>query len=362
MLKPLRSANTQARDIQFTHFGVLELEGQSKSSLFTSIAFNLIVVAILLILSAAAVKVNADRRKEELTFVALKPVEPPKPKVVPPKPLPKPPVIKLVEPKIVLPKITPPEMPKPIPVAQPKPLPVVTPAPPKAIVAAAAPKPMPVNLGKSASVPNHDAHPTAVALGSATNPIAPSNRPATSAVNLGQRGLAGMPSTNTGGGPPSTRVSLGSGQPNGSLSGTGSRGVVGVKLGVNGGTPGGTGNGIGTRPAQVQLGQNQPPPPSAAPNVQRVAARTSPQVVYKPRPAYTEAATQAKIEGVVSVKIRVSANGAVTVLGVTNGLPYGLNDSAIRAVQATRFRPAVDANGNPVDWEGVVNISFQMAG
>jgi len=325
MLKPLHSANTQAQDIQFTHFGVLELKGQSKSSLFTSIAFNLVVVAILLILSAAAVKVNADRRKEELTFVAVKPVEPLKPKVIPPKPLPTPPVIKLVEPKIVLPKITPPELPKPIPV-------------------------------------NHDVHPTAVALGSANNPIHPSDRPATSAVNLGQRGLAGMPSTNTGGGPPSARVNLGSGQPNGSLSGTGSRGVVGVKLGVNGGTPGGTGNGVGTRAAQVQLGQNQAPPASAAPSIQKVAARTSPQVLYKPRPAYTEAATQAKIEGVVSVRIRVSANGAVTVLGVTNGLPYGLNDSAVRAVQATRFRPAVDANGSPVDWEGVVNISFQMAG
>ena len=52
----------------------------------------------------------------------------------------------------------------------------------------------------------------------------------------------------------------------------------------------------------------------------------------------------------------------MTVLGVTNGLGHGLDESAVRAVQATRFRPAVDSNGSPVDWEGVVNISFQMAG
>jgi TonB family protein len=84
-------------------------------------------------------------------------------------------------------------------------------------------------------------------------------------------------------------------------------------------------------------------------------------VLYKPRPEYTPAAIQAKVEGMVSVRIRVSAAGSVTVLGVTNGLGYGLDQSAIRAVEGTRFRPATDANGNPADWEGVVNISFQMA-
>jgi TonB family protein len=96
-------------------------------------------------------------------------------------------------------------------------------------------------------------------------------------------------------------------------------------------------------------------------NLEHPPARTGPQVIYKPKPEYTPQATAAKVEGVVSVKIRVAANGAVTVLGVTNGLGYGLDQSAVRAVQGTRFRPAVDANGNPTDWEGVVNISFQMA-
>jgi protein TonB len=31
-------------------------------------------------------------------------------------------------------------------------------------------------------------------------------------------------------------------------------------------------------------------------------------------------------------------------------------------VQATRFQPALDATGHPVDWEGTVNVAFQLAG
>jgi TonB family protein len=363
MVKPLVSANPLPEDRRFTHFGVLDAGSQSKTSVFTAVTINVVVAVIAVIISAAAVKAKMDSDKlKEVTFVTVKPLpKPPAPRIVPPKPVPLPPEVKPVEPKIVLPKITPPVEPKPMPVAQPKPLPAVTPAPPKIVVAAAAPKPMPVNLGHSASVVNHDAHPTAVALGSPSNPIAPSNRPATSAVNLGQRGLAGMPASNMGGGPPSTRVNLGSGQPGGSMSGSGSRAIAGVKLGVTNGTPGGTGNGVGTRPAQISLGQAPPPPPSRSVNLEHPPARSGPQVIYKPKPAYTAEATAAKIEGVVSVRIHVSANGSVTVIGVTNGLGYGLDQSAVRAVQGTRFRPAVDASGNPTDWEGVVNISFQMA-
>ena len=364
MAKPLVSANSQVQDIQFSHFGVLDAGAQSKGSLFTAIGLNLLLAVIALIISAAAVKTSlANRKLENLTFVAVKPPEPlPKPKIIPPRVLPKPAIPKTVEPKIVLTKIDPVVLPKPVPMAQPKPLPAVAPAPPKAVVAAAAPKPVEVHLGANASVVNHDVHPTAVALGQANNPIAPSNRPSTAAVNLGQRGLSGMPATNSGGGPASTRVSLGSGQPDGSMGGSGSRAIAGVKLGgVTNGTPGGNGNGVGTRPAQVSLGQAPPPPSASAVSLAKAPVRQGPQVLFKPRPVYTAEATAAKVEGTVAVRIRVSSSGTVSVVGVTSGLGYGLDQSAVRAVQGTRFRPAVDASGNPVDWEGVVNISFQMA-
>ena len=363
--QPLRSeVQTAPQDIQFKDFGVLNDGSQSKASLFTSITLNVLLLVIAVILGAAAKKTMDRQRLENLTFVtpiAQKPPEPVRPKMIPPKPLPKPPVIQPVEPKIVRPEVKI-EPPKPVPMKpMESPKPAVVPAPPKPVVAAAAPKPVQVNLGQSASVVNHDAHPTAVALGSANNPIAPSNRPATSAVNLGQRGLAGMPSTNTGGGPPATAVNLGSGQPGGSIGGTGSRGVVGVKLGVTGGTPNSPGNGLGSRPATVQLGRTETPTNPAQIHPEHPPVRSGPQVIYKPRPQYTAEATAMHLEGVVSVRIRVSSSGSVSVVGVTNGLGHGLDESAIRAVQMTRFKPALDASGNPTDWEGVVNISFQIA-
>ena len=364
MPKPLRSSEPgQAKDVQFAHFGVLDSGHQSKGSLLTAIITNVLLALIAIILGAAVHTVVKPKENVSLVVpLAEKPPEPIKPKVIPPKLIPPKPVPKPPEPKIKLPDVKVIEPPKPVAVTMPKPLPVVTPAPPKAVVAAAAPKPVAVNLAQSASIVNHDAHPSAVALGHPDNPIAVSNRPATSAVNLGNKGLAGMPASNTGGGPPSTRVNLGSGQPGGSLGGTGTRAVTGVKLGVTGGTPNGTGNGVGTRPAQVSLAVAPPPPPTPTATVARAAVRQGPQVTYKPRPVYTAEATAKHIEGNVSVKIHVAATGAVSVIGVTNGLGYGLDEAAVRAVQGTRFKPAVDASGTPIDWDGTVLITFQLAG
>ena len=362
MPKPLRSSEPgQPKDIQFAHFGVLDSGQQSKGSLLTAVVVNVLLALIAIILGAAVHRVVKQREQVALVVpLAEKPPEPIKPKVIPPKIVPPKVIPKPVEPKIKLPEVKI-EEPKPVAVNIPKPMPVVTPAPPKAVVAAAAPKPVAVNLAQSASVVNHDAHPSAVALGHPDNPIHPMTGTPTSAVNLGQRGLSGMPASNSGGGPNSTRVNLGSGQPNGSIGGTGSRAVAGVKLGVTGGTPGGTGNGVGTRPAQVALGTPPPPPPQPASLATRPTVSRAPQVTFKPRPVYTAEATAKHIEGTVSVKIHVAANGAVRVIAVTSGLGYGLDQAAMQAVQGTRFKPAVDAQGNPIDWDGVVNISFQLA-
>ena len=367
-LQPLRSETQLTRqDIQFKDFGVMNSGSQSKASLFTSVSLNVVLVVIAVILGAAAKKTLDRQKLENLTYVSTIQPEPPKPlppRLIPPKPVILPPVVKTIEPKIVMPEAKV-EAPKPVPM---KPMeaakPVVVPAPPKMVVASSAPVPTPVHLGQSASVVNHDTHPAPVALGSASNPLAPSNRPATSAVNLGQRGLAGMPSTNSGGGPPAQAVSLGNGQPGGSLNGHGSTAVVGVRLGgVTNGTPGATnGNGVGNRAAAVQLGRVEPTSLGQQVHAQHLPVRSGPQVIFKPRPTYTAEATAMHLEGTVSVRIRVSSSGGVSVVGVTNGLGHGLDESAVRAVQMTRFKPALDSSGNPTDWEGVVNISFQMAG
>lgn len=364
MAKPLRSEQVvQPKDIQFAHFGVLNAGTQSKGSVFTAIVLNVVLVLIAIIIGyAAKVTVENDKKKADLVDPLLaKPPEPKPPPVhlkppPPPKPIPQPPI----EPKVVLPEVKV-EPPKVEPKVVPKPEPVVKPAPPKLVVAAVAPKPTTVNLGKSASVVNNSPHPAPVALGSANNPIAPSNRPATAKVDLGQRGLGGMPASNTGAGPRSTSVNLGSGQPNGSMNGGGARAIQGVKLGgVTNGTGTTPGNGVGVR--GVQLGQNNQVASAKPVATTSAAVQTGPEVTYKPRPVYTSEAVAMHLEGAVKVKIRVSANGVVQVLGVTSGLGHGLDQSAVNTAQGMRFKPARDARGNPVDWEGVVTITFQLAG
>jgi periplasmic protein TonB len=242
-----------------------------------------------------------------------------------------------------------------------EPTPVVTPAAPRRVIAPAAPKVVSLAHPEPASVVNNSPHPTAVALGHPDNPIAPSNRPATSAINLGQRGMPGMPAENSGGGPRSTQVNLGSGSP-GSQATSGYNGVRAVQ-GIPHGVPGGTGpnNATGRTPGQVSLGQNVQPTATRA-SLPTTNAQSAPKVLFKPTPVYTAEATALHLSGEVAVRIRVSATGAVTVLAITSPLGHGLDQSAERAIQGTRFAPALDASGRPVDWEGVVRVNFQLAG
>jgi periplasmic protein TonB len=364
MPKPLRSEDPRPRDMQFTHFGVLNTGSQSKASLFTSVTLNVLLGLIVLIIGAATKKVVDNRIKEAVLIVPLKekPPEPPKPKLPPPPKLPDPPKVeppKIEPPKIKLPDVPIPEPPKPVPVAAPKPVPVIVPAPPKIQAAAAAPKVVSVSMAKSASVVNNDPHPTAVALGNPNSPVPfQKSGPAVAPVNL-NRGMPGMPAENSGGGPRATAVNMGSGQPTGKIGGTAVVAVAGVPHGIIGGT-GTNGNGTGVQARQVQMATNAPPPTPVAAHVTSPLAHP-PTVLSKPKPIYTPEAASLHIEGTVTVKLHVSASGAVTVMGVVAGLGHGLDQSAITAAQGIRFKPATDATGNPVDWEGPVNIIFQIA-
>ena len=360
MAKPLRSEDPAPRNMQFTHFGVLNDGSQSKASLFTSITLNIIIALCVIIIGAAA---KHTIQKNKLTSISLdvkKPdPEPIKPKIVPKMP-PPPPIAKVEPPKIKLPEVV--KLPDPPKIAEVKmvapPVTVVTPAPPKLVTPPPAPQIVNLAHAMPASIANNDAHPSPVRLG---NPeIKALNGPAVSTpVNLGG-GMHNMNAANTGSGPAATSVKLGSGAGDSqNMNGKDNKpAVTGVKLGVTGGTGALTNKPVGP----VNLGQVAPPPMPKPAGPTTASAQSAPKVIFKPRPEYTAEATRLHIEGVVSVKIHVSATGAVQVIGVTSDLGHGLGESAIRAVQGTRFQPALDASGHPIDWDGVVNVAFQLAG
>ena len=358
MPKPLRSDDPNPQPVQFTHFGVLNDGTRSKGATATAIIINCTILAVILILGMVA-KTNPILAKK-LTELTLPP-QPPAVKPVPKPPPPPPPKIKMPPPpKLETPKI---KMPEPVkipeikPVAVEAPKPMIAPPAPKRVVPP--PAPVKVNLGvaMAASVPNHDANPQAVRLGSATNPMKPLTGPAVSPVNMGAAGMSGM--HGAGSGEHAVAVNMGSGAPNGRMGGTANapRAINGSAFGVEGGT----GHAAARGPVQVAIQPQMQQQMMARPRVEQSSLASAPKVTYKPTPVYTEEAKAMHLEGNVSLRIRVTATGAVQVLGVVHGLGHGLDQSAIQATEATRFKPALDTQGHAIDWEGVVLVNFQMS-
>jgi TonB family protein len=346
--------------MQFAHFGVLDTGTQSKASTVTSVVLNLTIAFVVIVISLAHKQIiDNTRRLTELTEpVVPKKVEPVKPKIAPPRPKPLPELAKLEPPKITIPQVKLPELPKQPIVKMDQPKPILLPPAPKQIIAKAAPVAVSLAHPQAASVVNHDQHPTAVGLGHPDSPINNLHGPSVAPVNMGQ-GFPGMNSANTGHGPAATRVILGNGSPGSTtIKGNGVIAAVGIPHGV----PNGTGTGPARAAGQVNLGQATPPP---APRPAVIASATpgkTVRVISKPKPEYTVEARQMHIEGVVTLHIRVLSDGSVQVVGVTRPLGYGLDDSAKRAIMATKFEPATDASGHPIAWEGNVNVTFQLAG
>jgi len=361
MAAPLRSANPETqKSMQFAHFGVLDTGTQSKTSAATSLALNLAVAFVVIVISMATAKRTIEKNHllaELVVPVVQKKVEPVKPRIIPPKPkLPE--IAKIEPPKITIPQVKLPELPKQPIVKMDQPKPVLTPPAPRQVVAKAAPVEVSLAHPQAASVVNNDPHPAAVRMGNSTSPLNNLKGPSVAAVNLAA-GMPGMNATNTGNGPAATKVVLGNGSPASTT--TRGNGVVAV-AGIPHGVPGATGTGKVAGSQQVNLGQAAPPPAPKPAMAVSAVQRAAPKVIYKPRPDYTEEAKQMHVEGVVTLHIRVLPNGSVEVLAITKPLGYGLDDSAKRAILATKFEPATDASGTPIIWDGIVNVTFQLAG
>lgn len=152
----------------------------------------------------------------------------------------------------------------------------------------------------------------------------------------------------------------GPGRGNGSGGSRGARGTI-ASAGFGDIAAGGTGN----RPMQrtvVQAGFAQVSAPVAVPKVRaEKKANSKPlEILYKPRPAYTDEARRLHVEGEVLVEVMFSANGRLQVRRVVKGLGHGLDESALRAAQQIRFRPA-QRDGSPYDAAALVHIVFELA-
>jgi TonB family protein len=112
--------------------------------------------------------------------------------------------------------------------------------------------------------------------------------------------------------------------------------------------------------SDVIFGIPEGPPPVEPTGPIRVGGDVKPPVkITAPPPQYTEIARKARIQGVVIVEAIIDKDGSVTEVKVLKGLPMGLDQAAVDAVQVWRFQPAT-LNGKPVAVIYNLTINFQL--
>lgn len=150
-------------------------------------------------------------------------------------------------------------------------------------------------------------------------------------------------------------------------SGGGGRGASGDvrqtsfgSMGDSSGTPGGTGHGGGA----VHTGGFGESGLATAQNPPLHSRATEPvftpvEILYKPKPAYTQEARELKLEGQVSLDVVFLSNGSIRILRVVHSLGHGLDEAAQQAALQVRFRPAT-RGGVPVDTSATIHITFEL--
>jgi TonB family protein len=105
--------------------------------------------------------------------------------------------------------------------------------------------------------------------------------------------------------------------------------------------------------------------PAAAPRPQAYTTQDPgvvlPVALSKARPMYTQAAMDAKIQGVVELTAVVTAAGTIGNMSIVQSLDptYGLDDAALEAVSQWTFTPGTK-DGTPVDVEVHISIRFTL--
>ncbi len=364
------SHNVAPRDGEL--FRSLEFKESRQQSVVMSIVVHAVILSVLLLIPL----LFTDAIKLKYDTVLLIPPPPQKPILEvthykqPPPPK--------IEPKVVKPVVPPPV--KPVLVEPPKP----KPEPPKVaevkipeVIERAKPTPILRNTPHVEELPSAPAAPKmevrtgAFSTGSSAKPT--TALPATQV----QTGGFGDPNGIKGEGKPgkpgniaslgSFDLPVGPGAGNGTGGARGVKGIVassgfgnGVAPVGNGGRGGGGGS--GRTVSQGGFSDNTEAVKSETPRKHADVGppQTPVEIVFKPKPDYSDEARKLKIEGEVLVRVLFTAAGTVRVLDVVRGLGHGLDESALRAAQQIKFKPA-QREGQPVDSTATVHIVFQLA-
>jgi TonB family protein len=99
------------------------------------------------------------------------------------------------------------------------------------------------------------------------------------------------------------------------------------------------------------------PPPSGPATGGIFGYDTSPILIHKQEPEYSEDARRAKYQGTAMLEVEVNTEGRVEHIRVRHSLGLGLDEKAMDAVRQWRFKPALK-QGQPVAVQAQVSVSF----
>jgi len=85
-----------------------------------------------------------------------------------------------------------------------------------------------------------------------------------------------------------------------------------------------------------------------------------PACLHCPEPPYTDEARKAKLQGSVTLRVLIGADGRATRIQLVKGLGLGLDEQALQAVRTWRFVPARDARRQPVPTWVTIETRFQL--
>lgn len=121
----------------------------------------------------------------------------------------------------------------------------------------------------------------------------------------------------------------------------------------NGNTIGtGPNDSIGTTPGS-QTGIGGPPGPYRS-------GVTLPTCVYCPDPQYTDEAREAKLQGRVTLRVLVGAEGRASQIQIVQGVGMGLDDRAVQSVRSWKFTPARDGAHRAVPQWITIEIIYRL--
>jgi TonB family protein len=89
------------------------------------------------------------------------------------------------------------------------------------------------------------------------------------------------------------------------------------------------------------------------------AVDNRPKLLNRLQPLYTEEARKNKVEGSVRLRFLIGADGSVKQVIVTNALPDGLSEEAIRIAYQMKFEPATKG-GVAVEFWNVMKVDFNI--